>query len=102
MREHAADDHAGGQTHISRPPHGAAEQIQHADGHRAAERHVRVGERGRQYLAMAAHPSKEEWRAEQQHGREGRRETKSQNKRVERERVGDGALAGAERPRNRG
>jgi|EndMetStandDraft_8_1072994.scaffolds.fasta_scaffold787754_1 hypothetical protein len=51
---------------------------------------------------MAAHPSKDEWRGEQQHDRQGRREAKSQNKRVERKRVGDGALAGAERARNRG
>lgn len=51
---------------------------------------------------MAAHPAKDEWRAEQQHGREGCRETKSQNRRVERKRASDGALAGAERARNRG
>ena len=102
MRDHAADDDAGGQTHIAGSPHGAAEQIQHADGYGAAERHVRVGKRGRQYLAMSAHPSKDEWRAKEQHDRERRGEAKRQNKRVQRERVGDDRAAGAERACNRG
>ncbi len=47
MRDHAADDDASGQTHIACSPHSTAEQVQHADGYRAAERHVRVGKRGR-------------------------------------------------------
>ena len=49
---------------------------------------------------MPAHPSKDEWRAEQQHRRECRRKAKGQNKRVQGKRVGDIALASAERARN--
>jgi hypothetical protein len=97
MRDHAADDDAGGQTHVACPSHGAAEQIQHADGHSAAERHVRVGERGRQHFAMPAHPSEDEGCAQQQHCRECCRKGEGQNKGVKGKRVGDIALAGTKR-----
>jgi hypothetical protein len=46
---------------------------------------------------MPAHPSKDEWCAEQQHRRECRRKAKGQNKSMKRKRVGDIALAGTER-----
>src|SRR5712691_8328797 len=51
---------------------------------------------------MSSHPSKDEWRAEQQHWRECRRQTKSQAKSVERKRVGDVALACPKRACNGG
>src|SRR5262252_6060632 len=96
MRDHAADDHAGGQTHVACPAHSAAEQVQHANGHRTAERHVCVGERRRQHFAMPAHPAKDDWCAEQQHRRECRRKAKGENKSMKGERVGYITLASAE------
>jgi hypothetical protein len=49
---------------------------------------------------MPAHRSKDKWRGEQQHDRECRRQSKRENKSVQRKRVGDIALAGAERAGN--
>ena len=51
---------------------------------------------------MPAHPSKDEWCAEQQHCRECRRKAKGQYKSVQGKRVGNIALAGTERARNCG
>jgi hypothetical protein len=100
VREHAADDDSGGQAHIAGPPHGIAEQIQHADGYGPAERRVRIGERGRQHLALASHPAKHERRAKQHRRREQCCESESQDECVMHESIGAITPPGAERTGN--
>jgi hypothetical protein len=81
------------------PAHGVPEEIEHADADGAAERHVRIGERGRKHVVLAAHPAKQQWSAEQERTSEDRAKPQRQQDRMKDERIRAVALPATERAR---
>ncbi len=99
MRGDAADENARRESHIAGAAYSVAEKIGHAHERRAGERHVGIGQRCRQHLALSTHCAEQKRPGEQHAGGIDRAARQRQNEGVVGKRIGPIAASGAERAR---